>query len=459
MAKIFQADHDRIELISELGFAGCIPENLAQNSRVYMIMQMNSVAERSSVGEDAVLRQAAPASSPRIEIGLLTGCQDRHYAFGLAMGLASKGVDLDIIGSDEIDSPEMHATPNLRFLKFRNRQKSSANLTEKLLIWIHYYTKLIRYAGRSKPKILHILWNNKFEHFDRTILMLYYKVRGKKVAFTAHNVNQARRDSQDSLLNRTTLKMQYRLCDHIFVHTRKMKNELCQDFGVAEEAITVIPYPMNDAFPDTELSPTEAKRRLGLKADEKAILYFGRIRPYKGIEYLLSAVKLLSPNLQGNYRLIVAGEPKKGSEDYLDEIQQTIKREFDQSQVIVRIQFIPDEEIEMYFKGADVLVLPYKEIFQSGVLFMAYRFGLPVVATDVGSFREDIVEGCTGFLAPSGEPADLAKAIETYFESDLFKNLKVRRQKLKEYANANHSSNAVAELTRNAYAMMLRRDR
>ncbi|MGA9587850.1 MAG: glycosyltransferase, partial [Terracidiphilus sp.] len=101
----------------------------------------------------------------------------------------------------------------------------------------------------------------------------------------------------------------------------------------------------------------------------------------------------------------------------------------------------------------------YKEIFQSGVLFLAYRFGLPVVATDVGSFREDIIEGSTGFLATSGEPADLAKAIETYFESDLFNNLRVRRQELKEYANANHSSNAVAELTRNAYAMMLRRDR
>ena len=89
---------------------------------------------------------------------------------------------------------------------------------------------------------------------------------------------------------------------------------------------------------------------------------------------------------------------------------------------------------------------------------MAYRFGLPVVATDVGSFREDIVEGRTGFLSPLGGPADLARAIETYFASDLFQNLKVRRQELKDYANAKHSSHAAAELTRNAYAKMLRRD-
>ena len=111
--------------------------------------------------------------------------------------------------------------------------------------------------------------------------------------------------------------------------------------------------------------------------------------------------------------------------------------------------------MELYLKAADVLVLPYKEIFQSGVLFLAYSFGLPVVATDVGSFREEIVEGRTGFLCKPGDPAELAKAIETYFASDLYKNLKVRRQEIKDYAEANHSWNAVADLTRNAYAGML----
>ena len=123
------------------------------------------------------------------------------------------------------------------------------------------------------------------------------------------------------------------------------------------------------------------------------------------------------------------------------------------------MQFIPDEETELYLKGADVLVLPYKDIFQSGVLFLAYSFGLPVVATDVGSFREEIVEGRTGFLCQPGDPADLAKAIERYFTSDLYKNLKVRRRELKDYANANYSWDAVAELICNAYAKMLGRNR
>jgi D-inositol-3-phosphate glycosyltransferase len=419
-------------------------------------MQTTSVAENSATKEAALQKQPIPNSSLPIEIGLLTGCQDRPYAFGLAMALVSKSVGVDVIGSDDIDSPELHVTPNLRFLNFRGNQHKSTNVAEKLRKLTVYYARLIRYAARSKPRILHILWNNKIELFDRTLLMAYYKLCGKKIAFTAHNVNQARRDAKDSLLNRITLRIQYRLCDHIFVHTKKMKDELCQDFGVAEKAVTVIRHPINDAFPDTDLTPSEAKRQLGLQENEKAVLFFGRIRPYKGIEHLLAAFHPLAAN-HSNYRLIIAGEPKKGSEEYRNEIEQTVNTEFTPGQIIMKMRFIPDDEMEVYLKAADVLILPYKEIFQSGVLFLAYSFGLPVVATDVGSFREEIVEGRTGFLCQPGDPAELAKAIETYFASDLYKNLKVRRQEIKDYADANHSWNAVADLTRNAYSELLGR--
>lgn len=390
-----------------------------------------------------------------MKIGLLTGCKDRPYVFGLTMALASKGVCTDIIGSDDLDCPEMHAAASLRFLNFYGGHNPKANLAARLSKVLVYYASLIRYAAYSNPKILHILWNNKFELFDRTILMLYYRALGKRIAFTAHNVNQAKRDAKDSLLNRVTLKIQYRLCDHIFVHTQKMKEELCERFAVAEDAVSVIRFPINNALRDTELTSAEAKRRLGLRNDEKAILFFGRIRPYKGIEYLLDAFRTLSAKKKANYRLIVAGEPIKGCEDYLQEIQRSVASDFAQEHIIWRTQFIPDDEVELYLKAADVLVLPYKEIFQSGVLFLAYAFGLPVVATDVGSFREDIVEGSTGFLCKPGDPAEMASAIETYFDSELFKNLNIRRKEVKDYANANHSWQAVAKLTCSVYAKML----
>jgi glycosyltransferase involved in cell wall biosynthesis len=419
-------------------------------------MQTSIVAENSSEKEAEVRKQPIPDSSVALEIGLLTGCQDRPYALGLAMALVAKGVHVDEIGSDNEDSPELHVTPNLRFLNFRSDQRENINFARKLWKLAIYYAQLMRYAAGSKPRILHILWNNKIEVFDRTILMAYYKLCGKQIAFTAHNVNQARRDAKDSLLNRVTLRIQYRLCDHIFVHTKKMKDELCDDFGVAENAVTVIRHPINDAFPDTDLTPSQAKRQLSLQENEKAVLFFGRIRPYKGIEHLLAAFHLLAASYP-DYRLIIAGEPKKGSEEYRRQIEQAVKTEFAPDRIILKIQFIPDTEMEVYLKAADVLVLPYKEIFQSGVLFLAYSFGLPVVATDVGSFREEIVEGQTGFLCQPGDPAELAKAIETYFASDLYKNLRVRRQEIIDYAEANHSWNAVADLTRNAYSGLLGR--
>jgi D-inositol-3-phosphate glycosyltransferase len=418
---------------------------------------MNSVAEGTLSDEVEHLQHLTLRSGPGIKVGLLTGCQDKHYAIALARGLASEGIDLDVIGSDEVDSPELHTTPNLRFLNLRGSQRNNANFAQKLVKLCRYYLSLLRYVSRLEPKVLHILWNNELEIFDRTILMSYLKLLGKKVTFTAHNVNRAKRDGKDSFMNRLTLRIQYRLCDHIFVHTQKMKAELCDEFGVVERAVTVIRYPINNAVPSTELTPSDAKRLLGLREDEQAILFFGKIRPYKGIEYLLEAFRLLRPDPRMNYRLILAGEPKKGSEEYLNGIRESLAQNFVEEQVILKAQFIADEEMEWYFKAADVLVLPYKEIFQSGVLFVAYRFGLPVIATDVGSFREDIVEGRTGFLSKPGDPADLAKTIEKYFASDLYSNLKTRRRELMDYANANHSWQAVADLTRNAYAQALGR--
>jgi D-inositol-3-phosphate glycosyltransferase len=417
-------------------------------------MQTNEVVASSSTKGPQSSEQSKQGQTPGISASLLTGCQDRPYAFGLAMALAVEGVYLDIIGSDDIDSPELHTNPNLRFLNLRGDQKNSADFLDKLAKLLFYYAKLVRYAAHSNPKILHILWNNKFELFDRTALMLYYKLCGKKIALTAHNVNQARRDEKDSVLNRLTLRIQYHLADHIFVHTQKMKEELVTDFDIDETDVTIIRHPINDAFPDTPLTTGEAKQKLGLRDDEKAILFFGRIRPYKGIERLLEAYQRIAK--PGSvYRLILAGEPKKGSEEYLREVQQAIGRIDGNGRIVSRIEFIPDEDMELYLKAADVLVLPYKEIFQSGVLFLAYNFGLPVVAADVGSFREEIIEGKTGLLCKPGDVEDLANTIEKYFASDLYLNLKSRRQEIRDYARAVHSWEAVANLTRKAYRGML----
>lgn len=393
--------------------------------------------------------------APEVHVALLTGGADPQYAYGLATSLISKRpkLALEIVGADELDCPEFHREAGVTFLNLRGDQRP-ASLCKKIARVAIYYLRLIRYAAVAKPRIFHILWNNKFQLLDRTLLMLYYKALLRKIVFTAHNVNAGIRDCNDSFLNRLTLQIQYRLVDHIFVHTERMKRELIDSFGADERRVTVIPYGINNAIPNTRLTVSEAKQRLGIREGEKTILFFGNIAPYKGLEYVIEALRdVLS--WPANYRLVIAGRPKN-CERYWKGMSEAIGGDVDAGRILLRAEFIPDEETEVYFKAADVLVLPYRHIYQSGVLFLGYSFGLPVLAADVGSLRDDIVEGKTGFVFRPEDPSDLAKAIKTYFASDLYTNLNSHRQQISHYATERHSWEVVGNMTMDVYAGLLR---
>jgi glycosyltransferase involved in cell wall biosynthesis len=403
---------------------------------------------------DATPRPAYSARPSCADIGvcLLTGGIDRPYVFGLAMALARKGVTLEVIGNREVDSPEMHTTANLSFLNLYWDGRERANIWGKIRRVLQFYWRVGLYSTSARPRIFHILWNNKLLFFDRTLLMLYYKALGKKIVFTAHNVNAGKRDSEDSVLNRATLWIQYHLADHIFVHTSKMKEELRNDFGISESDVTTIPFGINNAVPNTDLTPLQARERLGIGATERTILFFGAVREYKGLEYLVSAFNHLE---QGCYRLIIAGEPKKGTDGYLENIQRAISLAGTGGRIIQKLEFISDEDTEIYFKASDVCVLPYTLVFQSGVLFLAYSFGVPVVATDVGSFGEDILPGKTGFLCRSRDAVDLAGVLKGFFESELYTSRESRRQEIQDNANARHSWELVGDMTGKIYSDLL----
>ena len=118
-------------------------------------------------------------------------------------------------------------------------------------------------------------------------------------------------------------------------------------------------------------------------------------------------------------------------------------------------EFIPDDETELYFKAADALVLPYTHVFQSGVLFLSYNFGLPVIAADVASMTEDIIEGETGYIFQPKNAEDLATKIEAYFTSPLYKGLIGARSRIKHYAANKYSWTKVAKLTNSVYGRIL----
>jgi glycosyltransferase involved in cell wall biosynthesis len=233
-----------------------------------------------------------------------------------------------------------------------------------------------------------------------------------------------------------------------------MKRELLKVFGVKGPRVTVIPYGINNAVPNTNLTPPEAKRRLGFADGEKTILFFGRIRPSKGLEYLITAFRQISAH-HDDYRLIIAGIPDN-CDEYWRAVQNSILEDLRSGRILLKAEFIPDDQTELYFKAADVLVLPYRYIYQSGILFLGQSFGLPVLAADVGSLRDDIVEGTTGFVFSQEDPVALAMTLERYFASDLFRDLQNQREYIRNYAAERHSWDAVGQITMRVYAGLQR---
>lgn len=391
--------------------------------------------------------------SVRREVVLLTGGQDPSYVFGLTTTLSQRGIHVHVVGNDQVDDPEFHASNRITFIDC-GRIRPNSGFLGKLRQLATGYARLIAYATSAPPKIIHILWNNKVEYFDRTLLTLYFKIIGKKVVLTAHNVNKAKRDLCDSTLNRLTLRIQYRLLDRIFLHTEKMKDELTQEFGISPANAVVMPFPINIHVPDTKLTVSQAKQKLGLRPDAHTVLFFGRIVPYKGLRYLVDAFHRLASHDE-NCQLIIAGEPMKGFEDYMQDVQRAILEGRGADRIRCVLEYIPDNQTEVYLKAADVVVLPYKNIFESGVLFLANRFGLPVIASDVGSFREELTNSRAGLLFEPGNSASLAASLEAFFSGQLYKEADKHRKRIREYSRAHHSWNIVGEITERVYSELL----
>src|SRR5258708_4198903 len=121
--------------------------------------------QRSDARDQTDLSTLNSQPSTNYRISLLTGGADRPYALGLAAALTSIGLSVDFIGSDDLDLPELRSNRLVNFLNLRGDQNPGANLARKVARILTYYWRLIRYAATAKPKVFHILWNNKFELF------------------------------------------------------------------------------------------------------------------------------------------------------------------------------------------------------------------------------------------------------------------------------------------------------
>jgi D-inositol-3-phosphate glycosyltransferase len=154
--------------------------------------------------------------------------------------------------------------------------------------------------------------------------------------------------------------------------------------------------------------PSRADARKTLGVSGNVALFFGHVRPFKGLDIALHAWR----ELQTDVTLLVAGEAWwKGEEEY-----RALARGLDN--VRLEFRFIPDAEIATYFAAADVVLAPYRIEAQSGVALTAFHFARPVIATNVGGLPEIIEEGINGMLVPPEDPSALARAVDAFFRRD-----------------------------------------
>jgi glycosyltransferase involved in cell wall biosynthesis len=395
-----------------------------------------------------------------MKVALLTGGQDQHYALGLLGTLQRKPVHIEFIGNNVMATSEVVRAGHVQFCNLVGDQGPDTSIRQKVLRVLQYYTRLVMYAAHTDVKLFHILWFRKFPYIERTLLNVYFKILGKKLVFTAHNIDdQARNGQKRSFVNKFSLMFLYNIVDHVLVHTSKMESQLIEEFGIAKEKITVVPHGINDVIPEARVTRLEAKQQLAFGLNDKILLFFGNIAPYKGLEDLIRALAELIDE-DDRFRLVIAGPVKaKDCEGYWQKLEKMIQALRLSDYVRKEVRFIPDEDVGVFFKASDVSVLPYKRIYQSGVLLLSYRQGLPVIAADVGSLREDIVEGQTGLIFRPGDPVDLAAKIRMYFASDLYRELESNGQRIREYGDNRFSWEKNVDYTIAVYKRLLKKDK
>jgi glycosyltransferase involved in cell wall biosynthesis len=190
--------------------------------------------------------------------------------------------------------------------------------------------------------------------------------------------------------------------------------------GVDPQAVITTPHPVYDFGKPGRVRKTRAEARaaLHLPADCRLVLFFGFIKPYKGVGHLIDAAGDLKARFGDGIRILIVGDIYGKKQPYLDRIAASGAED-----IIQMVDgFVPDETVEDYFLAADVAVLPYVSATQSGIVQIAYNYDLPVVTTSVGGLPEVVLDGRTGFIVPPEDSAALAGAVIRFFDENRAQN-------------------------------------
>lgn len=265
---------------------------------------------------------------------------------------------------------------------------------------------------KSSPDLVILQW---WHPYFAPCYRILAGVLGKKIPilFICHNVLPHESFPLDKQLTRAVLKKGR----YYVVHAESDAEELLKLLPQADYKRN--PLPVFNVFKSGNVTGEEARKMIGEEQDAKLLLFFGFVREYKGLKYLLKAMPLIKRQTE-KVKLLVVGSFAGDKEDYM----RLLREEEIEDCVRVIDGYIPDNEIEKYFLACDLVVLPYVSATQSGIVQIAYGFEKPVVVTNVGGLPDVVKEGRTGYVVEPQSPQALAEAIRDFFEKGRYTEMK-----------------------------------
>ncbi len=327
------------------------------------------------------------------------------YSICLCNSLYENGIDLHLIVPK---NREIQNNNTFKTLYFSPSKSKGQNKLSKIFEYLYYMVKAYKYIKNTKPDVVH------YQFFRRKSEIFFYKflqIMGIKLVFTAHNVLPHEKNRLDYLLKYIV----YKNSQAIIVHSQYIKEKLLNNFKINKNKVSVIPHGNFDIYlPQNELSEKEARDKLGLSDSDNVILFFGFIREYKGLDLLLEAFNLAAAN-DKRLKLLIAGKA------HTPFLENKYKKIIDNSNFKDRIYrsftYIANEDIPTYFLASDTVILPYTNIDHSGIIHLAFTFGKPVIATNVGDFGEVIEQNKSGLILKSNDTKELAENINSAFSN------------------------------------------
>lgn len=265
--------------------------------------------------------------------------------------------------------------------------------------------KTARYIRRQKPDMVLIQWWHPY--FAPCYFLLTHFMGKQNVTFVCHNVFPHERFPLDRFFTRLALNNG----SHFIVHAGEETKEL--ERIKSNPDYTVTPHPTYNAFRFEGMSKAQARERLHIVSDEKVLLFFGYVREYKGLKYLLRAMSMIC-KADDKVRLWVVGEFGTDKEEYGALIEELGIAAY----VNVVDSYTPDREVEKFFAAADLVVLPYVSATQSGIVQIAFGFTKPVIVTEVGGLPDVVEDGRTGYVVKPENPEAIAEAAIKFFQED-----------------------------------------